>query len=61
MSKEDIVHKKDISPDETKETTETTETMEATETIETVDDEELLKVALRILEEHRAAFEELAK
>lgn len=31
------------------------------ETIEFVDDEELLKVAKRILDEHRAAFEELAK
>lgn len=31
------------------------------ETIEFVDDEELLKVAKRILGEHRAAFEELAK
>ena len=33
----------------------------ADETIEIADDEELFKVAKRILDEHRAAFEELAK
>ena len=33
----------------------------ADEAIEITDDEELLKVAKRILDEHRAAFEELAK
>ena len=31
------------------------------EAIEIANDEELLKVAKRILDEHRAAFEELAK
>ena len=33
----------------------------ADEAIEIANDEELLKVAKRILDEHRAAFEELAK